>query len=80
MRAGLATAAVALSRQPEAVSRQLSAISQPFLHDIFCVFVQNPLKSMCRRIFSTLGEMQRLRVIREINLAEPDMILEALQD
>jgi len=37
-------------------------------------------RSMCRRIFDVLGQVQKLRVIREMNLAEPDMLLEALAE
>ena len=37
-------------------------------------------RSMCRRIFEVLHQVQRLRVIREMNIAEPDMLLEALPE
>ncbi len=37
-------------------------------------------RSMCRRIFDVLHEVQRLRVIREMNVAEPDMLLDALPE
>jgi adenine-specific DNA-methyltransferase len=37
-------------------------------------------RPMCRRIFEVLHEVQRLRVIREMNIAEPDMLLDALAD
>jgi hypothetical protein len=37
-------------------------------------------RSMCRRIFDVLHEVQRLRVIREMSIAEPDMLLEALPE
>jgi hypothetical protein len=33
---------------------------------------------MCRRIFDVLHQVQRLRVIREMSIAEPDMLLDAL--
>ena len=37
-------------------------------------------RPMCRRIFDVLHDVQRLRVIREMNIAEPDMLLEGLPD
>jgi hypothetical protein len=37
-------------------------------------------RSMCRRIFDVLHEVQRLRVIREMSIAEPDMLLDALPE
>jgi hypothetical protein len=37
-------------------------------------------RPMCRRIFEVLNDVQRLRVIREMNVAEPDLLLEALPD
>ena len=37
-------------------------------------------RSMCRQIFDVLHEVQRLRVIREMNVAEPDMLLDALPE
>jgi hypothetical protein len=35
---------------------------------------------MCRRMFEVLKEVQRLRVIREMDLADPGMLLESLRD
>ncbi len=37
-------------------------------------------RSMCRRIFEVLQEVQELRVVREMNIAQPDMLLEALPE
>ena len=37
-------------------------------------------KPMCRRIFDVLREMQQLRIVREMNVAEPDMIVDELPD
>ena len=37
-------------------------------------------RSMCRQIFEVLHEVQKLRVVREMNIAEPDMLLEALPE
>jgi len=37
-------------------------------------------RAMCRRIFEVLHEVQNLRVIREMSIAEPDMLLDALAD
>jgi len=37
-------------------------------------------KPMCRRIFEVLHGVQRLRIIREVNLAKPDMLLDVLPD
>ena len=37
-------------------------------------------RPMCRRIFDVLHQVQRLRVIREMNIAEPDMLLDALPE
>ncbi len=37
-------------------------------------------RPMCRRIFEVLHQVQRLRVIREMNIAEPDMLLDALPE
>jgi len=37
-------------------------------------------KQMCRRIFDVLREMQQLRIVREMNIAEPDMIIDELPD
>jgi hypothetical protein len=37
-------------------------------------------RPMCRRIFEVLHQVQRLRVIREMNIAEPDVLLDALED
>jgi type I restriction-modification system DNA methylase subunit len=37
-------------------------------------------RSMCRRIFAVLHEVQKLRVVREMNIAEPDMLLDALPE
>src|SRR5437867_12720541 len=37
-------------------------------------------RGMCRRIFEVLGQVQKLRVIREMNIAEPDILLEALAE
>jgi len=37
-------------------------------------------RSMCRRIFEVLHQVQKLRVIREMNIAEPDMLLDALSE
>ena len=37
-------------------------------------------RAMCRRIFEVLHQVQSLRVIREMNIAEPDMLLDALPE
>ena len=37
-------------------------------------------RSMCRRIFEVLRQVQRLRIIRELNIAEPDMLLDSLPE
>jgi hypothetical protein len=37
-------------------------------------------RPMCRRIFEVLHQVQRLRVIRETSIAEPDMLLDALPE
>jgi hypothetical protein len=37
-------------------------------------------RPMCRRIFEVLHDVQRLRVVREMNIAEPDMILDMLSE
>jgi hypothetical protein len=37
-------------------------------------------KRMCRRIFEVLRGVQRLRVFREMNIAESDMLLDSLSD
>lgn len=37
-------------------------------------------RSMCRRIFDVLHQVQKLRVIREMNIAEPDILLDALSE
>ena len=37
-------------------------------------------RPMCRRIFEVLHDVQRLRVVREMNIAEPDMLLESLSE
>jgi adenine-specific DNA-methyltransferase len=37
-------------------------------------------RSMCRRIFEVLHEVQDLRIIREMSIAEPDMLLDALPE
>ena len=37
-------------------------------------------RSMCRRIFEVLHQVQKLRVVREMNIAEPDMLLDALPE
>ncbi|MGD0897136.1 MAG: TaqI-like C-terminal specificity domain-containing protein [Thermoguttaceae bacterium] len=37
-------------------------------------------RPMCRRIFEVLHQVQRLRVIREMSIAEPDMLLDALPE
>jgi hypothetical protein len=34
-------------------------------------------RSMCRRIFEVLHQVRKLRVVREMNIAEPDMLLDA---
>jgi hypothetical protein len=37
-------------------------------------------RSMCRHVFEVLHQVQKLRVIREMNIAEPDMLLDALPE
>jgi len=37
-------------------------------------------RPMCRRIFEVLHEVQQLRVIREMSIAESDMLLDAIPD
>jgi hypothetical protein len=37
-------------------------------------------RPMCRRIFEVLQQVQKLRVIREMSIAEPDMLLDALPE
>ncbi len=37
-------------------------------------------RSMCRRIFEVLRQVQKLRIIRELNIAEPDMLLDVLPE
>jgi hypothetical protein len=37
-------------------------------------------RPMCRRIFEVLRQVQRLRIIRELNIAEPDMLLDGLPE
>jgi type I restriction-modification system DNA methylase subunit len=37
-------------------------------------------RSMCRRVFEVLHQVQKLRVVREMNIAEPDMLLDALPE
>jgi hypothetical protein len=37
-------------------------------------------RSMCRRIFEVLRQVQRLRIVRELNIADPDMLLDGLPE
>ena len=37
-------------------------------------------RPMCRRIFEVYAQVQRLRIIRELNIAEPDMLLDGLPE
>lgn len=37
-------------------------------------------RPMCRRVFEVLRQVQRLRVVREMNIAEPDMLLDNLPE
>ena len=35
---------------------------------------------MCRHIFEVLHQVPRLRIVREMNIAQPDMLLDALPE
>ncbi len=57
----------------------------PSTHDdyqleILVMQIYGITRAMCRRMFDVLHEVQRLRVIREMSIAEPDMLLEALPE
>ena len=65
------------------VAAVLATGKPPSTHDdyqieILVMQLYGITRSMCRRIFDVLHEVQRLRVIREMSIAEPDMLLDAL--
>jgi hypothetical protein len=67
------------------VARVLATRNPPSTHDdyqieILVMQLYGVTRSMCRRIFDVLHEVQRLRVIREMSIAEPDMLLDALPE
>jgi hypothetical protein len=37
-------------------------------------------RAMCRRVVEVLRQVQRLRLLRELNLAEPDILLDDLRE
>ncbi len=67
------------------VAAVLATGKQPSTHDdyqieILVMQLYGITRSMCQRIFDVLHEVQRLRVIREMSIAEPDMLLDALPE
>ena len=67
------------------VAAVLATGKPPSTHDdyqieILVMQLYGITRSMCRRIFDVLHEVQRLRVIREMSIAEPDMLLDALPE
>jgi hypothetical protein len=67
------------------VAGVLATRNPPATHDdyqieILVMQLYGVTRSMCRRIFDVLHEVQRLRVIREMSIAEPDMLLDALPE
>ena len=69
----------------ERVAAVLATGNPPSTHDDYQIEVlvmqlYGITRTMCRRIFDVLHEVQRLRVIREMSIAEPDMLLEALPE
>jgi len=86
--------AIDFSRQDEArlhdeivarVATVLATGKTPSTHDdyqieILVMQLYGITQAMCRRIFEVLHQVQRLRVIREMSIAEPDMLLDALPE
>ena len=67
------------------VAAVLATGKPPSTHDDYQIEIRvmqlyGITRSMCRRIFDVLHEVQRLRVIREMSIAEPDMLLDALPE
>ncbi len=67
----------------ERVAAVLATGKPPSTHDdyqieILVMQLYGITRAMCRRIFDVLHQVQRLRVIREMSIAEPDMLLDAL--
>ena len=67
------------------VAAVLATGKPPSTHDdyqieILVMQLYGITRSMCRRIFDVLHEVQRLRVIREMSIAEPDILLDALPE
>lgn len=69
----------------ERVARVIESGKPPTDHDDYQIEkavmqLYGITKSMCRRIFDVLHEVQRLRVIREMNIAQPDELVDALAE
>ncbi|MGA2619679.1 MAG: TaqI-like C-terminal specificity domain-containing protein [Thermoguttaceae bacterium] len=67
----------------ERVAAVLASGKPPSTHDDYQIEISvmqlyGITRAMCRRIFDVLHQVQRLRVIREMSIAEPDMLLDAL--